>query len=378
MDYRRESRRLMRRVDAQPTVSALLRREHGLMPLWRVVLEFLHRGAEANSALVAAGHRSLARWLSGRLDPMGVLQVPSEQSRVADEYFVAHCSETPPEGWRVPWDPVYFSYIRELRYLDERLDMSPREWVTRVDAALPPDVVEELAPQVRVELRRTSPDPERIELPGGAWWMWGAQLSKNPYWLLCQEVAARNVLDRMEGPLGEAQRRGVQAPERHRDKPSGWDVVWVERPAQLRMRRSGARRPTRAVTTSVWLPELEAVPFYHTSQLDELVEGMLRGKWVVSLLDERASDAAMREVRLLAMLRAELGYPALETRGRPSRAPALVEQCGNLVYQEGMTKYRAAKTMGMKPSTFRGYLRAYQERHGIEETGGERPHDAGA
>ena len=141
-----------------------------------------------------------------------------------------------------------------------------------------------------------------------------------------------------------------------------WETVWRERQAYVLApaRHWVKKRAGKPVSVSVKLPELGAIPFYRVEQLAELHKAVLRSILPVSLLGY-ISDSSFPKRRIVKEAREFFGIRPLPTGGRPRRDREKVREYGRLVGEEKMTVYSAAKSLNMKRSTYRGYLKDYLE-----------------
>ncbi len=180
-------------------------------------------------------------------------------------------------------------------------------------------------------------------------WSHGNSTDRNPWWQW-DVIRARKLLLRLSATELSAEGATNEAVVGSSAKThSFWEGEWVMRPV-ICHRWSKQRGSFPHL-------ELSAVPFYRAKDVKTALEAIAQSHLCISLLSAITDKSAYTE-GMIRNARRRLGFPKPETRGRQSgRSPILMNKIETVIQREGMTKYRAAKMLGIPRSTLYDYLK---------------------
>jgi len=246
-----------------------------------------------------------------------------------------------------------------LEFLDCKGKLSPVLWVKRdiLPAGRPPKYVKgKQAIRFFIDdpmnMLTKDEDYHPIEEEGLRWCV-GAEVDFNRWWYWDTRRAS--------GFLNRLSQKGLQ-----RELSSGnrimrsseethnlWERQWIMRPIQY--------GPYEELTGFFPFPELGAVPFYRLEDQKVAFETIISSHICITPLDD-VTDTEFASWKIIAKAREQGKFPRKENRGRRRRNMQLVQQAASLVYKQKMTKYGAAKKLGLPRSTYLGYLNEWEKR----------------
>jgi hypothetical protein len=254
-----------------------------------------------------------------------------------------------PETIQLQEAPVMGRWWYYLQPLDKKGKLSPVLWVKR-DALRKTRRPRWLRQHQPIRLFLMDPTLEG-EPEEGVWWCVGAMLEGNQWWQWDVE-RARRLIGRLskvdiehELSLGERIVRGDEGAR------AFWDGTWPMRPITY--------GPYEERPGQFPFPEYEAIPFYRVKDVKRAFATIMESYLCLSLLDD-LTDKQLAAERTVAKARIRLGVPGGERRGRPRGRPRdLVDEVGNLVRIQGLSKYQVAKRLPLARSTVYDYLKEY-------------------
>jgi hypothetical protein len=340
--------------------------QHGLVDVFSMAHALSHLNRRACTALERIGFDSLSLWLRRALGGLG----RGITERVPDWIFREALGHHEQDlGPNVPDHLVCFPYslptflLRDLELLDRQKGLSPRLWVVRREHQLPAAVRASCArlQEVRIWVGGHS---ATVRPPAGAGMLSGVGPEESRWWAAESWAAATRLCVLSVAELAEALSSQSWVRPGNAETRTYWNLVWRKRKARLLKPvvvtgKSVDRSPGRVVPLSTGLLEFSGIPFYHVNQVRDLHTALLTSRVSFPLVGT-LTDAHFKRAGIIATLRQERGFSRLETRGRPERDLALVQQVGNMV-SEGLPKYQVAKRLGMKWPTVQDYWRAFLE-----------------
>jgi len=355
----------------RPIHRALLAR-HGLVDIISMSGALYEADLRASLALYDLGDHSLSSWvLRTFLAPWwdnglgsSIFPVPRQVGQKVQSFYQEN------HGVAVPSQLAYYGeeplfHLQDLKHLDLQRGLSPRIWVLRSGVRLSPRTRAACATQkVCVGLSEVSADPKTSPDIG---WLERVYLPHNRWWAAETAAAATSLANLSSEGLVDAHANQEWVRPGGPTAQGYWRVFWREREARLLPplppdTETSIDEMGTGIAFRVPLPEFGAIPFYHVDQVDALRAALLASHVSFSLLGTLC-DADFRSRGIIAGLRKRQGYRRVETRGKPSRDPAMVEQIGRLVEQENWPKYQVHKRLGLKRPTVYGYLEDFRRMH---------------
>ncbi len=234
-----------------------------------------------------------------------------------------------------------------LEPLDCKGKLSPVLWVKRnaLRVSRPPKYVKERA-IIRFFINDPTSRLEPCEEEGTQWCV-GASVEHNPWWYWDTRRASAYLSRLSPVDLQRELSSGHRVMKASEETRHLWKRRWTMRPIQY--------GPYEERTGSFPFPELDAIPFYRAQDQKIAFETIIRSHICITPIDD-ITDTEFASWKIIKHARSKGGFPRTEKRGRPRRDRKKVKLAASLVYEKGMTKYAAAKTLGMSRSTFLGYL----------------------
>jgi len=280
------------------------------------------------------------------------IEIPQDLVRDTWETFsppLEWYGELPPERIRMMASLIFDEVFYALSPLDDTGKLAPMLWVKRdqLPKTHPPSWLQD---EHCIGLFAVDPTLSAdTEAEDGICWSMGNAEESNPWWRW-DVIRAHRVLSRLSSQeliSNTGSKKGIV--KSGSQTRSFWQWEWLMRP----------------VICSHWSrqrgvfphPELSAVPFYRAQDVKTALEAIVQSHLCIPLLAD-ITDKSLYVQGAIAGARRRLGYPRPETRGRRSgRNPILLNKIKALIQQEGMTKYRAAKILGIARSTLCDYLK---------------------
>ena len=331
--------------------------KHGLVDSHTMAAALHEAERKANRLLEREGHAALADWLWRQDEARAVLNVPEEAiGHLWEGSRAAASGRSRPRRFLVDFYGV--DNLEPLEYLALHKDVSPRLWVRRERLKLTRRQVAEASdgfPHIAFMALPMTADPDSSRSDPDAVYVWGMEFGLNPWWRQ-ETLAAATRISRLstDGMAKAAGESGWLVPAGPETK-GFWDIVGRQRKMTTWRVLGTDPWEEEHMQYSVEMPELGAIPFYHTSQLPELHAAAVHGQVKLSLMGPLA-DSHFKKGKIQE-LRERFGYPRVETRGRWRRDMAKVAEVSRLVEEQRLSKYQAAKRLGMKRSTLYDYLK---------------------